>query len=229
MEIAEFLRGDNKDEPLGHVDFNTLIPMPKELNIEAGSSGERGYAAYVSFVHITEGLDPQSIANAEAKCKAKLNDPESWDLGKKYYDNLKKYGAKTWYEWSYDNWGTKWNAYDCDRIDTDRQMLAFFTAWCSVPKIISKISERFPDVTVRYGWADEDIGSNVGRAVFKGGNMIDTYVPADGSIEAYRLSADIYGVSLDELGFVPSKDGSSYEYRMPDGVEEHPIPSGEER
>lgn len=34
-EIAEFLQGERKDEPLGVVDFNVLIPMPKPLMIEA--------------------------------------------------------------------------------------------------------------------------------------------------------------------------------------------------
>lgn len=37
--------GSHKDEPLGHVDFNVLIPMPESLMIESGSVGERGYEA----------------------------------------------------------------------------------------------------------------------------------------------------------------------------------------
>ena len=41
QKIAEFLRG-SPDRPLGHVDFNTLMPMPSSLDIEAGSRATRG-------------------------------------------------------------------------------------------------------------------------------------------------------------------------------------------
>ena len=66
-EIAEFLRGDNKDEPLGHVDFNVLIPMPEALSIESGSVGERGYEAYASFMMEAYGRPPEAVAELEAK------------------------------------------------------------------------------------------------------------------------------------------------------------------
>ena len=63
VEIGEFLRGDREKNPFGHVDFNTLIPMPKELDIEAGSRGEHGYFAYSEYMKKSEGLpEPEKRA-----------------------------------------------------------------------------------------------------------------------------------------------------------------------
>lgn len=41
---------------------------------------------------------------------------EVMKLGAIYADNLKRHGATTWYDWSWSNWGTKWNAYECSEV-----------------------------------------------------------------------------------------------------------------
>ena len=231
-EIAEFLQGERKDEPLGVVDFNVLIPMPEPLMIESGSTGERGYEAYAAFMMESEGLPPDEVEALREKHMAKLGDPEAWDLGQQYYDNLRKYGAKTWYQWAYQNWGTKWNSYDCEPADIGNKTLCFLTAWDGVPKIIEKIAERFPDAGIIYSWADEDIGSNVGILVYENGKETGSMLPENGSRQAYELAAQIMGLDLKEMGFVLSRDGTTYEFDMDAAeipVEEHPVPSGEAR
>jgi hypothetical protein len=57
-------------------------------------------------------------------------------------------------------------------------------------------------------------------------------LPENGSRQAYELAAQIMGLDLKEMGFVLSKDGSTYEFDMEASeipVEEHPTPSGEAR
>lgn len=231
-EIAEFLHGERKDEPLGVVDFNVLIPMPKPLMIESGSVGERGYEAYATFIMESDGLPPDEVEALREKHMAKLDDPEAWDLGEQYYNNIRNYGAKTWYQWAYANWGTKWNSYDCEPADIEGKTLCFHTAWEGVPKIIEKIAEKFPDADIIYSWADEDIGSNVGILVYEDGRETGSVLPENGSRQAYELAAQIMGLDLKEMGFVLSKDGSTYEFDMEASeipVEEHPTPSGEAR
>ncbi len=231
-QIAVFLRGPDITKPLGTVDFNVLVPMPKELIIADGSAGETGYSAYSLYMRQAKGLDPEAAAKLEESCKAKLADPEAWDLGKRYYENLEKYGAKTWYDWSIENWGTKWNAYDCEPIDFSEQRITFHTAWTSVPKIVEKIAERFPDAEIGYAWADEDIGHNVGMSIYAEGKYLDSKIPAGGSAEAYELAADIMGFSLADMGFIPTRDGTSYEFNMDAAegkVEERPITQGDAR
>lgn len=46
-------------------------------------------------------------------------------------DNLKKYGARHWYDWRVKNWGTKWDAVEpsAARDAADTIMMTFDTAW----------------------------------------------------------------------------------------------------
>ena len=231
-EIVEFLRGSKLDEPLGAVDFNTLIPMPESLNIKSGSVGSRGLEAYRRFMKELETSASGNRAELEAKFKKELDDDEAWDLGKKYYDNIREHGCPTWYEWARMHWGTKWNAYDCEPADFDRHRLMFLTAWSGVPKVIQKISEKFPEVSIGYAWADEDIGSNVGVIDYKGGVEVEWLIPDSGSKEAYELAAEILEDDLADMGFVPTADGSTYEFNMEairSPYENGGSPSNEER
>lgn len=143
-----------KDGVYGSIDFNKLIPMPKALDIESGTRTTNGLDAYRRFI-------TGDKAGAEAFQK---EHPEEWALGKQAYENIQQYGSPTWYEWCNKNWGTKWNAYSCVELGKDDDTLEFFTAWSSVPTILDALSRKYPDQTISYCWADEDIGSNVGAA-----------------------------------------------------------------
>ena len=57
-----------------------------------------------------------------------------------------------WYDWSCDNWGTKWNAYT--QMEISDNTLGFETAWCGVPGLVQKLSLKFLDVTFSYNWDD---------------------------------------------------------------------------
>lgn len=211
-EIAEFLRC--KDDILGSVDFNKLIPMPKSLEIECGSRGQEGLKLYERFLEWNEKNDPfgekeEMLTEYIKKVEA---DPEIFELGKRYYENLRDHGATTWYDWSVDNWGTKWNAYNCVEVDADSRFLQFDTAWSSVPNILSLLSEEFPEVRMEYKWADENIGYNVGTAIFYDGELQEYDVPNGGSKEAYELAAEVLDFDLAEWGYALTKDGSTYEY-----------------
>ena len=143
-KIAEFLRG-SPDRPLGHVDFNTLMPMPSSLDIEAGSRGDTGLRAYREFLRHSAGLSKDAAEKLEKTYRERFEeDPEIWDLGKQYYENIENYGAANWYDWCIRNWGTKWNAYDCAPVDPDSCMLSFCTAWSGVPEMVTAISEQYP-------------------------------------------------------------------------------------
>ncbi len=75
-----------------------------------------------------------------------------------------KHEGDGWYNWNCENWGTKWNAYDCKQIDGGVQ---FDTAWSAPRPVIEKLSQMFPDVKIEHLWADEDIGYNFGHEVYK--------------------------------------------------------------
>lgn len=55
-----------------------------------------------------------------------------------------------------------------------------------MPLLIQKLSEIFPEVEFHYAYADEDLGFNVGRGIFKNGE-IDMTIPDGGSREAFEI------------------------------------------
>lgn len=214
-----------EDGPLGSIDFNKLIPMPEELNIESGSRTEKGLRLYMAFVKESEALAYQGLvsppevhdaavqAHLEKYTKLEQDDPETWTLGKRAAENILKHGAPTWYEWANKNWGTKWNAYRCQPLGPGAHTMRFLTAWSGVPKILEALSRKYPDQRITYRWADEDIGYNVGEMVFEKGQVVEQDIPPGGSREAYEMAAEISGASLEDYGLYLSKDGITYEYR----------------
>ena len=111
--------------------------------------------------------------------------------GETCYNNIRDYGAPTWYEWTVSHWGTKWNAYDQNQISDN--CVEFLTAWSGVPELIGKLSEMFPSLTLSYMYADEDWGNNLGEYIFEGGQCVDVNVPDYGSPEARSITTELLG------------------------------------
>lgn len=94
---------------------------------------------------------------------------EALDTFIRGYFNVQRYGWKDWYDWSIDNWGTKWNACH-EYIDDDNQVIEFETAWSMPEGVIKEICKYTP---VRVEYADENLGANCG--------IEDYYVDKDGN------------------------------------------------
>lgn len=112
-----------------------------------------------------------------------------------------------WYTWNVENWGTKWNSYSC--VMESLNVYTFETAWSSVPKVIEKISKEFPDVEIRYEYADEDTGSNCGSCTYIGGVCHDLFLPESGTKEAYELSFLLRPEIKDDMYW----DGTTYTWK----------------
>lgn len=212
QEIAEFIRKD--DSFFGSVDFNKVLPMPPELDIEAGSRGEQGLKLYKEFLkwkeeqHLT-GSQEEVLRDYIQRMEI---DPETIELGKQYLDNLLNHGAATWYDWCVDHWGTKWNAYGCVEVDPDAKFLQFNTAWnCPFP-VIAELSFNNPEIPIRFSWADEDIGYNVGSMVLLNAATVEENIPEGGSDKAYELAAEVHDFDLAEWGYVFNEKEGTYEY-----------------
>ena len=54
-----------------------------------------------------------------------------------------------WYSWCVDNWDTKWepDMHDIDYEDSEILRLTFNTAWSPPEGVMTKLREKFPDVT----------------------------------------------------------------------------------
>lgn len=160
QELLE--RIQNEEYGRGSIDFNKIIPMPESLNIQSGSTIRLGLEAYQGFVEVytlagtRTGLDLLNIPKASEDAFLKMRPdikPEEWALGKAAFQNIQQYGAPTWYEWCVQNWGTKWNAYDCNAA-LDANTMTFLTAWSAPHPILQKLSEMYPDIVMEHQWAD---------------------------------------------------------------------------
>ena len=123
------------DEGIPCFDFNKVIPMPEELRVtHDGISAIRGHINnYLTMVNPCTPVYDSSFEKLSDKDFAELYkaifkyynqerthlvncylpspDAEEARVGEKLAHNIEKYGQPTWYEWSIQNWGTKWNAY----------------------------------------------------------------------------------------------------------------------
>ena len=205
---------------IGTLDFNKIIPMPKSLEIEAGSSTDRGLKAYQDFISVytlggtinTDMLDniPPESENIFLRQRTDIKRSD-FELGKIAWNNLREYGSSTWYEWSISKWGTKWNSYDYGDYDGGNS-ITFNTAWSAPHPILQKLSEMFPEVSITHRWADEDLGNNCGEMEYEGGDIIGEDIPESCSKEAYDLAFAQWDYDPAEEGFVLSADGSKWLY-----------------
>ena len=55
-----------------------------------------------------------------------------------------------WWDWRVQNWGTKWNSYDCEVtiLEDDQVEYTFNTAWGPPEGVIYKLRELYPDVSI---------------------------------------------------------------------------------
>lgn len=155
------------------IDFNTIIPMPKEYeSIETSTDTDR---AIKYFLYKNNRMDeakamfrPYELNNNDF-----IRDYDNYDvsfqnevlkLGEKCVELFHKYGTKDWYNWRIKNWETKWNAYhqSIEYLSDTEVEISFDTAWKGVPKLIEKLSSKFQSFKFIYKFADEDMGYNCG-------------------------------------------------------------------
>lgn len=186
-------------------DFDKVIHMPESLQITSGSLGDMAHELLFGGV---AGKFSMGIAENQKRFKemSPQHQREAVDLAIKYQDNIEKYGHATWYDWSIENWGTKWNCYSCEKIADN--IFDFETAWSGVPNMIAKISNQFPSIKLIYKYSDEDTGSNCGIGTFVNGESSDFAELKNQSKEAYDLAFELRPDRKENYKLV----GSSYEY-----------------
>lgn len=167
-------------------DFNKIIPMPEELSVPASSDQQPAIAAYQASLRGEKSCPEITEISLERM---------TWDewvaLGKNYVTNIEKYNAPTWYEWCWDNWGTKWNA--CDVYWYDDDDVEFNTAWACPEGIYEKLAEMYPDIHIDVSFADEDIGNNCGIVTCEDGNCDIEY------INTVAFACEVLGYDEDEI------------------------------
>ena len=144
-----------------NVDFNKIIPMPKELDIlcqdvpkgfsirQQREIKEKANAQYNNKISQEEFLqNTLKELKKDEEIKSIIEDKEQMFMDKNMTEeyskgifNEKRYGYKDWYEWSTKNWGTKWNA-DQTIINENKMLISFDTAWTPPSPILEKIAKQ---------------------------------------------------------------------------------------
>ena len=103
---------------------------------------------------------------------------EQIDLEAKQVQNIAKYGAKDWYDWSCNNWGTKWGDNDTylDLHEEDDveggTVFQFTTAWSPPLFGLAHISAMFPKLDFFLTYSEGGMGF-YGLCTFVDGEPID--------------------------------------------------------
>lgn len=201
--VANVIRMDHiQDQPLFSIhgskpyfDFNKIIPMPESLNIESSTRQDLAidmvlrklniysYSILVSMkddmtepiTKLYKRMDESTFQQRRSYCKD-MTDEQLLEFGIQLLTNKMRYGAKDWYDWSWNNWGTKWNSYD-NRIDEcDPNEIGFNTAWGAPHEVIQKLAEMYPRAIIQHWWAEEFLGSgNSGYMLYKNGEILGGY------------------------------------------------------
>lgn len=130
----------------GAYDMTIPYPCPEELQINA------------RFLSADDGTD----------------DEETAALRKQFAENYKKYGARNWYDWQIDNWGTKWAPNVEDHyIQNNGKSVQFSmeSAWAPPTNLIKKLSEKFPTLQFVLSY-DEGGMCFAGAEGFYAGEMV---------------------------------------------------------
>ena len=109
--IKEYIKGED-------LLFNKIIPRPVSIELTGTLNG---------LLHSIPDASP-NLKESYEKFQKDLCD----------YNEV-EHNATGWYQWSVNNWGTKWDCYD-GHIETD-EGIHFQTAWAPPTPVIQKLSE----------------------------------------------------------------------------------------
>lgn len=146
-------------------DFEKIIPMPKDLNIDANPEEKTALVIYcdknnleipkAAYESIPFFFEEEARKDAEEISQ----DTAYYNYGRQVYHNLVTYGVSNWYRWRCHNWGTKWNASDVIfKKKRNRLIYSFDTAWSFPFNIFLALSKKFPKVKIRVDYDSVESG-----------------------------------------------------------------------
>jgi hypothetical protein len=214
------------------LDFETVVPMPEILkgSPHSGITQWAEIAMGVINLKTLSASTPDPVAafqrqdyGAASRRIAQLNAvrqmregpyPKDWsdeDFEQliQCMRGLKQYGHTSWYEWSIAEWGTKWNAYEVNRVNDTT--IRFQTAWSAPLKWLARLAEKFPNERIAIRWADEDFGNNVGAITINEDGSVSGDKIENDSREAHQLAMELkYGGIVPE--YMRAEPDGKYSY-----------------
>lgn len=148
----------------GEVDFNTIVPEPRVLDLVENLQGN--YKPYLRLLHkelgdpLTDYYKDHSTNVINIIKDAVATFPLS--ILKEIQHLYEHTGVSNWYDWHCKYWGCKWNASnDFGSYDGTESEVEFETPWCPPEAFIAKLFEKFPDEDILWHSDEESCAFSV--------------------------------------------------------------------
>ena len=193
-ELLNFVKSENSQ-----FDFNRIIPMP--ASIKDTERGSLSFASEAVCLYLKDGTITNHLRWMMEKSQVEKEElsevVDKWEaenkidknLGQRIIANREKYDCGDWYEWSINNWGTKWEA---SEITIEDHLICFETAWSPCSPIVEKLADRFPQLAFIYKYFEPGV-CLAGREVYEGGECRE--------VEIFDYDEEGYTVMAEEFGF----------------------------
>lgn len=198
-KVLSFISGKD-DEGAMQIDFNKIIPMPKELSIISD-----GWLMPLENSFSFHEPMKAHLDKMRERILSKTMEESTIDNFIQGIKNYLKHGHATWHDWAVENWDTKWNAYGQNDDRNTPDTIYFQTAWASPLKVIEKLSATFPKATFMLDYADEDSGSNTGHFEIKNGKIVSFAQPDSQSKEGYDIYFSLHPDSINDYRLTDGK------------------------
>ena len=157
-QCVESVQGEPTQDDDGYrLDFNKIVPMPAILEgTVAGYEANCGLA----LLDDEKGLQMLSwpwverlgITDLDGLRKYLRERPvaaEYEKAGKHALQAKGETGYYNWYDWSVANWGTKWNACYCAKVEKSETKITigFLSAWSPPSPVVQELAKQYPHLT----------------------------------------------------------------------------------
>ena len=232
-ELADKILSKDVETGKEYMNFNNIDRMPDTLNCVCGSCTAPAAEYYLTAINPTSTLKVRGYKKVSedefAHMLSKINDcygerklygtnefgvqeddfntlggkSSYLKYGKTIIENRMNYGASTWYEWSREHWGVKWNA-SSSRVSrgTNEVEIYFETPWDGVARLMAKAGTIIPEVELTYDCSEEQTAYCEKYMKMKNGRVVDGKIYEPGSKEAVEHFMWLWGVE-DEFVYDP--------------------------
>jgi hypothetical protein len=131
-------------------------------------------------------------------------------------EERKKFGSNNWYDWSNDNWGTKWNASDSygtrPYAEGNPAEISFSTAWSPVADLVDTLSTQFPSLTFEYSYSEEGMMFAANLIIKNGEWLEEEYLDEDDMVISKYLEDPSYSLKYpdDFIGYADVFEEKGY-------------------
>lgn len=222
-------------------DFNKVIKMPEELNIEFSSKSNDSLILYLNYINPNNtyfknnsSIEEKEFFNIYNKIKDQLfinnsniilNESEIKKIINKYKDNeldelllLGKTQVDNLIKYGYMNW-YEWRINNWGtkwnsinfKLYEDNKSFSIDTPWDPPIPILIQLSKDNPSIKIAMIYADENIGSNAGYVLISKGKIEYKGKFKDYSVDAYKLAFDVWECK-DQYKFNEIKNNYEYIY-----------------